>query len=422
VGSAPGFAFPFFLTSHFGLGRLTDAYFYAFAVSAVLSVLAAVVLETNVLPAATIVAQDGSTRLRAYLVALAFRTSLVAASAYVVVGGIGLVTVQAQSRWTHTQQQLALQLIGIFGLYVVTLAATSTLAGGLYAVGDFLAPTLSQSFRTLVPLGALSFASTGPDGILTCAIALVCGEVARLALLAWLLDRRHDEPSRAEPSALPSIWRSAIPHAISLAVVGINPLIDRLFAARLASGSVTLIDLGEKILAVPVLAVTSSVILVAGARWAKLAPAGDPSLRVDIRRTTHRAFALSSGLAIAILLSVGAASLWLPDFVGGLPISHIGGVVAMFMVGLPAAALVNSGARVLTSLRETRHLPWLAGSALAVNVAGDFIGSAILGVKGIALASSAVRWVNAGLYFVVCRKLLDARQFQGEGCSGTTHE
>jgi peptidoglycan biosynthesis protein MviN/MurJ (putative lipid II flippase) len=406
LGSAPGFALPFILTSHFGIGRLTDAYFYAFALAALLGVLASVVLEANVLPAATIVARGGSRRLTAYVLRIALRASLLALGGYVLAGGIGLFTIHAQGSWTSSQKHLAVELLAIFGLYVVLLASTGTLAGALYAVGDFLTPTLSQSLRAIVPIAILPLTSVSSTGVLVSAGALCAGEACRLLLMLWLLWRRSDEPAASTAPEPPAIWRAALPHAISLGIVGLNPVIDRMVAATLASGSVTLIDLGEKILAVPVLAITSSVILVGGARWAKLAADDDPSLRHDVVRTSRRAFALATGMALVILAGVGLSMLLLPDTVAGLPVTDIGKVVACLMVGLPASALVNCGARVLTTLRETRILPLLAVSAIVVNTAGDIAGAALLGVEGIALATSLVKWVNAGIYLVVCRRLL----------------
>ena len=58
----------------------------------------------------------------------------------------------ARSSWTSPEQHLAIILIGIFLALLIATGASSILAACLYALDDFLLPTLTQGLRSVIPL------------------------------------------------------------------------------------------------------------------------------------------------------------------------------------------------------------------------------------------------------------------------------
>jgi peptidoglycan biosynthesis protein MviN/MurJ (putative lipid II flippase) len=70
----------------------------------------------------------------------------------------------------------------------------------------------------------------------------------------------------------------------------------------------------------------------------------------------------------------------------------------VFMLGLPAALSAALSLRLFLAYKRTDMLLLYATILVVVNVVGDYLGATLLGVEGIALASTVVRYSSAALY------------------------
>jgi putative peptidoglycan lipid II flippase len=406
VGNAIGFLLPFAVTSHYGFGRLTDAYFFALGFAIFGTVLSATVIEANALPLINEGKRQGAHGVRLAARRIAWQAVLGVLVAYIPVALCGSLVVSSRHAWPPDVREAAVTLTVILTLLVVLVGATSVLAAVLYTFGDFLWPTATQSFRSLAPIIGLLVLGRGVSSLDVLAWLMVFGELCRGAvLLARVRARLRTLPSGAAvtPARLPSIWRAAGPHALAMVGVLLMPVVDKVVAARLsAAGAVTLLDLGEKILFVPLLGVTYSVILVAGARWAELGVEATALVRDDFIRLTRRVIWLTSGLALSFIAGVVVFHAVRSGPVAGVPSGKLAAIVVCFMIGLPAAAVTNVGSRLFTSLGRTRYLPPIALLLLVLDVVFDLIGAKLWGANGIALATTAVRLVSAPVYVVAC--------------------
>jgi peptidoglycan biosynthesis protein MviN/MurJ (putative lipid II flippase) len=241
------------------------------------------------------------------------------------------------------------------------------------------------------------------------AAAVGVGETARGVVSAVVLRRRTTGSASAGELPRGRLFATAAPHFVSMVVISVNPIVDRTVASGLAPGSVTLLELGERVLYVPVVAITSSVILVAGARWAKIGLAKPERLRADVVRTLRVVVLISvgAGALVAGVLSVATAVAG-RSFQGASP-SDFRAIALIFIIGLPGSAVLILSTRFLTAVGETNVLPALAVLLVLVNLGGDLVGAAVLEVKGIALASTVVRYVAAGVYLWILHHLLVSR-------------
>jgi len=406
LGNAIGFLLPFAVTSHYGFGRLTDAYFFALGFAIFGTVLSATVIEANALPLINLGKRQGAHGVRVAARRMARQSVLGVLVAYIPVAVCGSLVVASRHAWPPDVREAAITLTVILTLLVVLVGATSVLAAVLYTFGDFLWPTATQSFRSLVPIIGLLALGRSVSSLDVLAWLMVFGELCRGAvLLARVRARLRTLPSGAAvtPARLPSIWRAAGPHALAMVGVLLMPVVDKVVAVRLsAAGAVTLLDLGEKILFVPLLGVTYSVILVAGARWAELGAAATAQVRGDFIRLIRRVIWLTSGLALLFIAGVVVFHALWSGPVAGVPSGKLAAIVACFMIGLPAAAVTNVGSRLFTSLGRTRYLPPIALLLLVLDVVFDLIGAKLWGANGIALATTAVRIVSAPIYVIAC--------------------
>jgi peptidoglycan biosynthesis protein MviN/MurJ (putative lipid II flippase) len=407
VGSIPGFLVPFAVAGHFGIGRDTDAYVYALAVATFGLTLAFAVLEANVLP----VAQFWAARGRQEFLRFAQRTAM---QAFAVVGvvelpvaGIGLTVLAARSSWSVSERNVSATAILILLALVAVCGITGVLAGCLYSLNDFVTPTVSQSLRSLLPLAGLLVIGRNGEAVEQLAGLVVAGEALR-AVILWATVRVRAKtlvprPSEHEPM---KVWRAAGPAALGTVVIALNPIVDRSVAARFGPGSVTVLDLGEKIFYVPFTVVQASVVLVAGARWARSLLGDRDVLQSDFVRSLKLTFVLSVFLSASAIVLLYTASGLVGPSVAGVPLTEIRGVTVYFLVGLPGATIWILCGRFLTVSQQTHLLPPFAVLGLVVNVVGDVVGSLFLQVDGVALGSSVVSYAMAALGVLTCRILL----------------
>lgn len=408
----PGLVLPFALTARLGAGEATDAYFYAFGVAIFVSSIVSLALEANVLVAAAHERRAGPSRLVRFARGLVARCVPATAGIYVMAGVLALAAV---AHWPGSELALCAQLTAIFGAYLCAIAASSVLNGCLYAGGAFFVPTMTIALRSLAPLAVLALDVSPRTLVLLVAVALATGEAVRalvLAIALWRMTRAQSEPGpeAGEIGPAPAIWRTALPYAIAMIVFAANALIDRAVAGRLAEGSVTVLDLAEKLFYAPVTILMSSVLLVSGARWAAMAQDDPAALSADFERSLSRAWrwggALTAAMAVPVLAGLAAG----PQRVVGVDRMTLCSLVAILLAGLPAAIATNAGVRLLTALRATGAFPPLAAATLVANVAADIGGALLLGVQGIALASTAWRVLNVVLLLGVARRELRRRR------------
>jgi putative peptidoglycan lipid II flippase len=410
LGSAPGFILPFAIASCLGVGRITDAYVFGLAIAGFGLSLCTSTIEQNVLPVALVHARAGRRSLLAFARKTALQGLFCVAVADLPVVTVGALLLTDHHGWPQWQRHLGIVVILILVLLVTIAGANSALAGCLYAVNDFVLPTTTQSFRAIVPAFGLFVVGRGRTAAELLAVLVVLGELCRTPVLALglsLRSRRLKVTDEVRPVS--SVWRTAGPAALGILMLASNPIIDRTVAAGYGPGSVTMLDLGEKIFFVPVTVVQASIVLVAGVRWGELALKGGPALAQDFRRTMWRGIALACVLAPAIAGASYLGFAILGPNIGGVSSKNVRDIVVFFLLGLPGATVAFLAARLLTATRNTGLLPALAVQAVVVNLVGDLIGGHFLGTRGIALASAVVWGVNAVLLLLVARRVLARR-------------
>lgn len=407
IGSVPGFLVPFAVAKHFGIGRDSDAYVFALAIATFGLTLAFSVLEANVLPLARFYAAKGSGPLRRFAKRSAAQAFVVVGCLELPVAVIGVFILTTRASWTVAERETSATAIGIFLFLVATCGVTSVLAGCLYALNDFVVPTVSQALRSLVPLAGLTVLGRGRLAVEELAALVVAGEVMRACILVvfvrWRTRTLEPRPALREPMAL---WRVAGPAALGVVVIALNPIVDRTVAARFSPGSVTVLDLGEKIFYVPFTVVQASVVLVAGARWAQSFVEDPESLRGDFGRSLRVTIVVSSVLAVLAIAALYSTTGLIGRNLAGVGTSEIRTVTTYFLIGLPAATTWILCARLMTVSQQTHLLPLFAVVGLVVNLVSDLVGSAFLQVNGVALGSTFASLALAGMGVATCKRLL----------------
>lgn len=396
IGNATGVLLPFMITIVYGSGRLTDGYFLAAATANFVVILTAT-SESICIPYYARVRQDDGRRAgvvtgqllqRALTCSLVLLVPAYLATALLIVPFGG---------FTAQQEGDVLLLLVVLAPLPLTAAASSVVASAHYAYGRFGLPTATAALRSSAALLCVLGGRSGVPLALA-AGALTVGELLRFAVLLHRLP--CPRPTRRDlrgHDRLEGYWSVAIPSVVAMAIIGVNPLIDKAVAAGTGPSGVTTLELAEKLFYVPTILFGGMIASVLASEWASV------YVRTGSRRAVGPLFwraqrfvlggaaavSLAAVLVVAALGSAAAALLGLPDE------GRFALVLCLYLLGLPAALFVEVSGRLIATLRINRVLPWLAGSALVLNLVLDLVGRALFGLAGIALATTLVRVASA---------------------------
>lgn len=419
LGSAPGLALPFLITLKYGATSLTDAFYFAYAISSFSASLCNGSVAASLLPSLARAREHGGMPAVQARARTLSRQSVLAVGAFHVVMSIAaLLVVLFGTPWAGDTQQLTALCLAALSLFVVAVALSTVQVAALQALGDFFSPTASVGLRAMLPVAALLVVPTTGTGLLVLALLTWLGEVLRIL---WLHRRVRAHARRAEAAtdrvlaegagpALAAgaaggldqsgeqVWARVAHNGVALAVLSANPLVARAIAAHDGPGAVTLIELAERFLFIPWLALSTSVVVVAGARWSRhLAQDDLTALAADYRRTRTRLWLLSTGGAVVLAAAVGGALMVVGDRLVGDRAGELAAMTAVLLVAaLPPTIVGILAQRLLTVVGATRPLPAISALGFGVNLAACLAGYVALGLIGIVLGGALARVAMLG--------------------------
>lgn len=408
LGSVPGLLLPFLLVGQVGNRLLTDAYFLA--------------VETTLL-AATVFALVLKSAAVSYFVewhartpdALAQRSLQLASQAALAVTGLFVLAATALAVLYLPRAGIAPETASAVRLYLIVLlplpglmAWTAVYSASLYAVERWRLPLWTEGLRSTLPIALVL--APGPPSLVLVTGALSLGEALRLAVL-----RRAGNPGPTSARDVLSVlrrpspaWPVIRPQVVSMAIGSASPWIDKLVAGLIGASAVTVLTLAERIYYTPQLLLSNAVALVLGTRWAQMIERGDEEqVRSDFLRAQRYMFIVSVATASVVWFALELFGVRVARSLD-LPAAELVATTQAFVVGLPAAMSAALSTRLYVTARSTRILVQFAVILVLINVVADAIGAVVLGVDGIAWASTMVRWVSALLYFVFLPRALRA--------------
>lgn len=271
-----------------------------------------------------------------------------------------------------------------------------------------------------VPLGSIAgLLLLGPAlGIYALAGGMVAGFAIELALLTIGLRRQGLRIWPRWYGLEPPVRRvigQYLPMLAGAALISGNGLVDQTMAALLDPGSVAVLTYGNKlvslVLGVGTMALGTAVLpffatMVAQADWLRL----------------RRSLRLYSGLILLVTIPCALLGYWLSAPLIGLLYQRgnfspadtlvVSRVQAMYVLQLPFHTLGILFVRLISALQANHILLWGTLISFALNVVLDYLLIQVLGIAGIALATTLVYVVSCGFLLLMLR--LKLRQIAGE--------
>lgn len=399
----PAAAFPLVVAGTYGASRETDVFFLVYAGVLFVTQTFALV-ETAIVPFVPTASRRNEAE--EFVATLFGRVALLLAPFTIALATGALLWRHAASAagwedgWLH---------LLILAWLPITHVPAAVLSGYLNAGGRFLIPACAMGVRGLTTL-ALGLGLSPVLGLAAYSAGILCGEIIALA---WLLTASRVRLSRIGRRASPESIRPFWTLFLSLLAGGManssKGFVDRFVASLLGPGAVSILEYAERLFLMTVSVLGAPLATVLLSRWAAAfdgASVVAEDFRRALRKSQRVAFVLGSGIVVLFLAVYSSAP-------GHLVVDRFAAddghliwlTLGMYFLGAVPYLLGLVATQAILVIRDARFVTTIAVVAAISNVPLDIIGIIVLGLPGIALASTIL---HVG-YWVATEHRLHAR-------------
>lgn len=410
IGKAVGFLIPFFIAAWFGASAETDAFFFAYGLILFLSGIFAPVVESVIVPYIA-EARANNEDIGNFVGNI---LGISGVGFFVLTVLLILVIKPILSIITHFDEQtlrLIYQLLIETAPLIILLVWTSVLAGALNTYKRFAVPAISPAFRAVVNL-IIIFTFKDLYGVQSIAFGYVTGELVRLVILLTVIKRLNLFKLRLSfqlDRKLVEFFKTASYQIIAVAVVGLNPFVDKTMASWLGKTSVSVLYYGERLYMIPLSFTIAGLFPVVLSHWsADYSKTGLLKLCRNVSDSSRKVLFISSGVFLIFIL-FGKPLVNLVFAYGESPPKDIPALYwtyICYLVGFVAYVTGSMYTRAFLVLKKTAFLMVLCLVNCFLNVLLNLILMNLFGVCGLALSTSITLSIIAGLLFVYFRKII----------------
>jgi len=405
LGKGVGFFIPFFIAAWFGVSSETDAFFFAYGLIIFLATIFSPVVESIIVPfiaEARAKSEDvgvfvgkvlGISGVSLCILSIFFMIAIKFVLPYV-------------TRFTPE----GLNLIYIILLesipLVVLLVWTSVLAGSLNAYKIFSIPALSPAFRAFMTLSFI-FAFKGLLSIHSIALGYVAGEIFRLGILLFLLKRLKIirlKLSLGWEEKFGNFLKTSSYQLIGMAFLSFTPIINKTMASWLGLGNVSLLEYAERLYMIPVTLIGSGLLITLLSHWSeRFQIGGTDALKQDVLKTVKVIGIIGAILSLLFIFTRYDLVKLAYDH-GGFPREKIGAIASIlgfYFLGLTPSFLSQIYVRAFLTRKDTKVLLYMAIFMFLSTIIFNLAFVKVMGVSGIALASSVVNLLAFIILFFI---------------------
>jgi putative peptidoglycan lipid II flippase len=306
---------------------------------------------------------------------------------------------------------LAVEFTRLTFPYLLFISLVSLQGGVLNSIDRFAAVAATPVVMNLCLIGALiglTYLTQTAGHALAWGVALA--GAAQFLWLAWACGRAGMGLALPRPRATPEVrrlLRIMMPAAIGSGVVQVNLVVDVVIASLLPTGAVSYLYYADRIYELPL-----AVIGIA------IGTALLPLLARQVRTGAHDAaiatqnrgleaallFSLPAACALVILAEPIIAVLFQRGAFGAREVQASAAALAAYALGLPAYVLIKVLTPCFYAREDTATPVKIAIVCVVANTAIALLLLRPLAYVGIALASAASAWLNAGLLAIALRR------------------
>lgn len=382
---------------HFGTGDAIDAFVLAFVLPSFIFSIIVGSIRSSLIPTLVQVSDNegegAANRLASSVMAVILLVSVALMAVVWLLGDLlidllGSGFSPEKKALTVSLQTCLLPLIPLHGLV--------TFWGAILAARErFAAHALTPIF---IPLAVILLLTVMPqNGIYLLPAGMVIGYILQALWLGILSSRNNNQliiPRwHGYDEATKAVFMQYLPLLMAVLLMAGLPIVDQSMAAMLDAGSVASLSYGQKIVAV-IMAFTAK-------------PLGDALLPYlsrqmasgDIRKARHTmgswiAICLIGSVPLSIVLFLVSETIVKVVFERGAFTAEdtalVAAVQSMYILHIPFALVGMIASRTLAALRFSQALILVGGISFVVNIILNIVFMNLIGLPGIALASTAV--------------------------------
>ncbi len=406
LGKSVGFLIPFFIAIWLGVTKETDVFFFSYGIVLFFSGILGPVVEKVVVPYIAQKKADGESVdqfvSKVLSVSTVFMAVLVGLFVAIMPFILPLVT-----QFPYSSERLLVQIMFEISPLIVLTVMSSVLAGALNAEKRFSLAAVSPAIRAFLVL-AIAFSLNKTFGIHAIVFGYLAGELLRFmtlfvyALKQNVLSIKHLFVLKIDKQFV-DFFKTASYQVFGMAFVGITLVIDRTMATWLDSGSVSLLEYGNRLYMVPIVFLTSGFMVVILSHWSHLYYEKGQKIFHEQVIKVIKMVSLFSVIIFTLLYFSSSFIVGALYGHGNFPEQSLVIVTAIF-VGYLLGFLPQMLGGVLFSAqmvqKNTKLLFKVAVCSTGLNIAGNAIFMNYYGVTGIALSTSVASLIIAIFMFV----------------------
>lgn len=269
-------------------------------------------------------------------------------------------------------------------------------SGILHAGEKFSVPGLTWALR-IVPLALFALSNQPAKNLQFLAAGIGLADWLRLGLLIWLRADLSPSIRLCGPvKFLKNHFAQYFPLALAMLIMGLNPIIDRMIAGLGGTGSISILDTGERLFGILTTLCTLGMMTVLLTNLSKAVI--NETLEKDWM-TTLKMAGIWSGLWLAAGLLAGYLILgeWISNVtsLSEAQILFVRRTYWYYLPGLAPYALCILYVKRLQAVQRTWTLAAASSIAVLLNIPASLALHTYMGVPGIALATSLVYAANS---------------------------
>jgi len=271
VSRGAAFFIPIFVAIWFGVGSVTDAWFWALAFPTFAVVLSGSAVATTILPALAILRSTNPQALGRTIGSLVAWASILSLALGLTICLSSPWVLENFTRFDPDTQSLASTFLWELLPFMVINCAAVVLRAGCEVHGQFKRVAVSPLIRAAVVIGFTGLL-LGPIGAHALPWGLVAGEIIQaLWWGAWLIHSGVDiEPNLTVTPPIRQVGKDLFPILGGEVLVAINLVVDKGFASTLNEGSVAILEFADRVRIIPTTLMISTLAMVAFATWSSL--------------------------------------------------------------------------------------------------------------------------------------------------------
>lgn len=409
-GRGIGFLVPFFIAAWYGIGKETDAFFFAYTLIIYLAQIFSPAMESIVVP---FIAEKRAKN--EDVGTFIGRVLGISAIGLLALSGIFLGVIKpiltVLTRFSSNELNLIYWILLETIPLVVLLVWTSILAGTLNAYKVFVIPAISPAFRAGITIGFI-YLFKKSLGVHAIAWGYVAGEVFRLGMLFWLLQKLKFFRLRLSVSWEPKFYeflKTSSYQITGLSIIAFTPVINKTMASWLGKGSISILEYADRLYMIPLTFLSSGFTVTFLSHWsARYQTGGKQLLRQDVLKAVYAGAIISGILTILLLLTHNYLVAMVYGH-GKFPREQITAVATIFWIYLfsvPPYFLVQLYARAFLTQKNTKVLLAISVFKSISTVLFNLMFMRFMGISGIALSTTLVTILS----FVISIHLFHRKQ------------